>query len=116
MTTPKTGKLKCYYTVATFMLLLAVLALAARTKEEPKQLHVGRFAPMSSDNQPYTALDTTTGRTCLAIPGSGLEIQWGVSKFRIPSCSELLPVEDLDELLKLDVQKLFDDRKKKDKK
>lgn len=103
MRNPRKGKPTGHYIFGTLMLLIAVLGLAACSKEEPKQLRLGRFVPINvrgSLGIDTIALDTMTGRACIPIAGMG-----GThGEAQIPSCDELLRVENLNELSKINVK------------
>lgn len=98
MGNPRKGKPTGHYISGTLMLLIAVLGLAACSKEEPKQLRLGRFMSM---NEGFYALDTMTGRAC--VPVAGIQATYMVEG-RVPSCDELLRVENLNELSKINVK------------
>ena len=103
MRNPRKGKPTGHYIFGTVMLLIAVLGLAACSKEEPKQLRLGRFVPINvrgSLGIDTIALDTMTGRACIPIAGMG----GTYGEAQIPSCDELLRVENLNELSKINVK------------
>ena len=103
MRNPRKGKPTGHYIFGTLMLLIAVLGLAACSKEEPKQLRLGRFVPINvrgSLGIDTIALDTMTGRACIPIAGMG----GTYGEAQIPSCDELLRVENLNELSKINVK------------